>query len=156
MTPEGETYVRYIGVVRDAIFIELNALSDEALNWPLGVPETNTLYMSAFHASMSTRSWVLVRASGGKIERDRDAEFKASGTLKQLRGHWDETVTLSEQVVSKFVDGDFRSPRRMVFLATGTEQEGTVRDCLLHAIEHANIHLGHIQLARQLWEHRHG
>lgn len=152
MTPEGETYVHYIGVVRDAIFHELNTLSDDALNWPLGIPETNTLYMSAFHASMSSRSWVIVRAGGGEIERDRDAEFKASGTLKQLRDHWDETVTLSQQAVSKFKGADFGSPRKMVFLATGAEEDGTVRDCLLHAIEHANIHLGHIQLAKQLYE----
>ena len=152
MTLEGETYVHYIELVRNAILHELNTVSDDALNWPLGVPETNTLYVSAFHASMSTRSWVVVRAGGGEIERDRDAEFKASGTLQQLRVHWDETAALAHQVMSNFKEGDFGSPRKMVFLATGAEEEGTVRDCLLHAIEHANIHLGHIQLAKQLYE----
>lgn len=156
MTPEGEAYVRYIAFVRDAIIRELETVPEEALNWPLGVPETNTLYMSAFHASMSVRSWVLTWAGGEKIERDRDAEFKASGTLGQLRSHWDETVALSEKVVERLHDKDYASPRRMVFLSNGAEREGTARDCVLHAIEHANIHLGHIQVAKQLYETKHG
>lgn len=156
MTAEGEAYVRYITFVRDAILGELETVPPEALNWPLGVPETNTLYISAFHASMSVRSWVLTWAGGEKIERDRDAEFKASGSLEELRSHWAETVTLSARLVDRLRDEDYASPRQMVFLSNGQEREGTVRDCVLHAIEHANIHLGHIQLAKQIYGTRHG
>lgn len=154
MTAEGEVYLRYIGTVRDGIFHELEALPPEALNWPLGVPETNTLYMSAFHAAMSTRSWIIARAGGGTIERDRDAEFKASGTLERLRAHWDETIALCGEALERLREEDFTAPRHMVFQATGAEREGTVRDCLIHAIEHSNIHLGHIQLVKQLYENR--
>jgi len=152
VTPEGEAYLRYLAIVRDGMFHELEAVPRGALNWPLRVPETNTLYASAFHASMSARSWIIVRAGRGAIERDRDAEFKASGTLEQLRAHWEETLAMCRPVVNRLVEADYLKFRRMIFQATGLERDGTVRDCLLHAIEHCNIHLGHIQLARQLYE----
>ena len=156
MTPEGESYARYIAYVRDAIVAELEGMTAEALNWRLEMPETNTIYMSAFHASMSMRHWVLTWAGGEKIERDRDAEFRASGSLDQIRNHWNETVELSKQTIGRLTDDDLDSARHMTFLSDGSEREGSARDCLLHAIEHANIHLGHIQLAKQLYETNHG
>ena len=31
-------------------------------------------------------------------------------------------------------------------------REFTVAWCLLHALEHSAVHLGHMQIVRQLWE----
>jgi hypothetical protein len=154
MTPEGEAYLRYVALTRDAILQELDAVGPEGLNWPLVIPETNTMYASAFHASMSVRGWLQVRAAGQTIDRDRDTEFTARGSLDQVRDHWADTVAVSQKVLNGFGPDDYQSPRTMVFLASGTERPGTVRDCVIHALNHINIHLGHIQLARQLWEHR--
>ena len=154
MTPEGESFAQYLSIVRDAIFAELEGLPDEALNRPLGVPETNTIYASAFHACMSSRDWITVRVGGGTIDRDRDSEFWSTGTLAQLRSAWDETLSLTTETLASLSPADFNEARLLHFNATGEERPGTVRDCLLHVVEHANIHLGHIQLARQLWEHR--
>ena len=154
MTSEGQSFHQYLTIVGDAIFSELDAMPPEALNWPLGVPETNTLYASAFHACMSSRDWVVVRVGGGRVERDRDSEFGADGSLAELKAHWNTTLQTTRETLEKLSAGDFDAPRLLHFQATGNERPGTVRDCLLHVIEHANIHLGHIQLGRQLWEHR--
>ena len=154
MTPEGQAYDQYLAYAGEAILRELEAVGPEGLNWPLGLPETNTMFASAFHASMSVRSWLVVRAAGQTIERDRDAEFQARGGLEQLRDHWAETFAMGRKALDGFREEDYRSPRHLVFLSSGEERAGTVRDCVLHAIEHVNIHLGHIQIARQLWENR--
>ena len=155
MTPEGESYCRYLAIVRDAILAELEAVPEEALNWPLGMPETNTLYASALHACMSSRDWIVVRVGGGSIPRDRASEFTAQGRLAELRDRWTETLAQTRHTLDRMVAVDYEAPRVLRFQATGTEREGNVRDCLLHVIEHTNIHLGQIQLGRQLWEHRH-
>ena len=54
MTPEGASYYLYLQTARDGLFKELEALPETALNAPLGVPETNTIYASAFHAAGAT------------------------------------------------------------------------------------------------------
>lgn len=152
MTGEGALYRSYLEAVRDGIFREVEGLPEEALNGDLGIPETNTLYVSAYHAGSATRYWVAVFIGGGSVERDRAREFQARGTVGDLVALWDDTLRRSGDVLDGLKASDFDAPRR--FIMGSAEREGTVRDGLLHVIEHANIHLGHIQLARQLWEYR--
>lgn len=152
MIPEGEQFYKYLVLARDSILRELEAVPPEALNWPLGMPETNTLYASAFHAASSTNYWVVAYVGGGSMERDRLAEFRTSGDMASLKARWQQTLDQSRVVFERLSEGDYESLREVALGPSA--QRWPVRECLLHVIEHANTHLGHIQLARQLWEQK--
>src|SRR5207244_7977879 len=95
--------------------------------------------------------WTLVLVSGRDIPRDRPSEFHARGTLAELTTRYENWITALHQ------DLDILPAKRMEQIVTPpaaytpitAEQPVTVRDALLHAIEHSALHLGHIQLTRQ-------
>ena len=126
------------GLVRD--------LPAEALNWIPG-EETNSIYVLVTHLLGSERFWVSA-AVGQHMPRDRDAEFRAHGAdatdLLQLidtaEAHLRE---LLPQLTSATLDG--------VFTWRDTPRSGAW--CLMHAIEHAGQHHGHVALTRQLWQY---
>ena len=150
MTPEGASYYLYLQNARNGLFREMAALPEPALNASLGVPETNSIYASAFHAASATEYWAAVYVGGGKIERDRLAEFRASGDLASLEARWDRCLNTCKEVIEGLAATEYDTIRN-VNLTTGPDRY-SVRDCLLHVVEHVNLHLGHIQIARQLWE----
>ena len=150
MTPEGATYQQYIELTRDNILKELEGLPEEALNWQLGIPETNTLYVSAFHAAGTLAFSTIATVGQGTLERNRDAEFRSSGDLASLKERWRLTVEGSRGVLDKLSAADFNAPR--VQIMGNTRRESTVREVLVNVLTHVNVHLGHIQLAKQLWE----
>ncbi|MEK7215832.1 MAG: DinB family protein [Chloroflexota bacterium] len=152
MTPEGASYYLFLQTARDGLFKEMEALSEAALNAPLGVPETNTVYASAFHAASATEYWLGVYVAGGAIDRDRSAEFRASGDLASLRARWDRCLQTCREAIDGLTATEYAAIRS-VNLTTGADRY-SVRHCLLHVVEHVNLHLGHIQIARQIWEHR--
>ncbi len=149
MTSEGGHFLRYLQTARDALFHELEALPEDGLNWPLQMPETNTMYASVFHAAQSAEYWLTVYVGQGARERDRPSEFRAAGDLGSLRECWQRCLDTAEAVVSK-LDATAYDEEREVNLG-GRQQRDTVRGCLLHILEHVNIHVGHVQLAHQLW-----
>jgi hypothetical protein len=124
-------------------------LPDDALNWRPG-PDTNSLAVLVAHtwgaAQMHT-----ARASGTEIARDRDAEFR---------------VVLNEAECVAILDA--AGPRVAGFVAAidpatygdvRHDTDGdpvTVAECLIHALEHTQEHLGQAYLTRQLWEQRYG
>ena len=150
MVPEGEQFYKYLVLARDSILRELEAVPPEALNWSLGMPETNTLYASAFHAAGSTSYWMVAYVGGGSMDRDRLAEFRTSGDLASLKVRWQQALDQSSAVLERLSEGDYDAPREVALGPSA--QQWPVRECLLHVLEHVNPHLGHIQLARQLWE----
>lgn len=124
-------------------------LSDEALNWRPG-PETNSLAVLVAHtwgaAQMHT-----ARASGTEIERDRDAEFRVVLNEVQCVALLDAACPRVAGFVTAIAPGTYGDIRR------DTEgEELTVADCLIHALEHTQEHLGQAYLTRQLWEQRYG
>jgi uncharacterized damage-inducible protein DinB len=152
MTPEGASYFIFLEAARDGLLRELTALPEEALNAPLGVPETNTIFASAFHAASASEYWLGVYVGGGRIERDRPSEFTASGSWADLEARWQRCLDTAKRVIDALTPTEYDALRD-VNLATGGDRY-SVRDCLLHVIEHVNLHLGHIQIARQVWAHR--
>jgi len=152
MTPEGASYFIFLEAARDGLLRELRALPEAVLNAPLDVPETNTIFASVFHAASASEYWLGVYVGGGQMGRDRAAEFSASGTLAELEARWQRCLETARQVIDTLTSKEYDTMRD-VNLAAGPDRY-SVRDCLLHVIEHVNLHLGHVQIARQVWSHR--
>jgi uncharacterized damage-inducible protein DinB len=125
----------------------LRGSSVDALNWQPTEEGANSLYVLATHVAGAERFWLGDVVGGQPQRRDRDAEFHSRGN--------DATIPLD-------VLNDAGELSRQVLLGLRAEawtelrtvrgREYTLGWCVLHAIEHAALHLGHMQLTRQLWE----
>jgi len=143
----------YIG---HQVLAQLQGLSDEELNRPLTLPETNTLFALATHLVGAGEFWVLAVAGGQTIPRDRLAEFRATGSFSDLAARYERWLAGVHEVLGALVPERMEQRidvnlYRSVPLASA--QEVSVREALLHAVEHSALHLGHIQLTRQLLGH---
>jgi len=111
--------------------------------------EANSLYVLAVHSLGAERRWIHGVVGQRKIERDREAEFRARGDdLPALRALYDAVTRDSEEVLARLVASDLDAVRP-------EPQPHPVRWCILHIVEHYNEHLGQMRLTRQLWENRH-
>ncbi len=133
------------------IIAELEAVPPDALNWRPPLPDTNTMYILAIHTAGAAEWWIVGAAAGKSVQRDRPAEFRSQGDLATVKAWYAEKLAAVREAAAGLSDADL-SAKRSYTTARGHAEENTVVYCLLHAIEHAAEHLGHIQLTRQLWE----
>lgn len=129
----------------------LDALTAETLNRPLDLPETNTLFALATHLAGAGEFWTLALAAGQTLQRDRPAEFRASGTLPDLTARYTRWIADLHAALDPLPDSALAMSVSPPAAYRGTlPAQLSVRECLLHAIEHSAQHLGHIELTRQL------
>jgi uncharacterized damage-inducible protein DinB len=152
MSDEATQIANVLDHVGRDVLAQIKDISHEDLNRPLTLPETNTLFALATHLVGAGEFWVLVVAGGRSIPRDRSAEFRASGSLADLTARYERWIAGVHEVL------DALAPDRMeqrVDLSryrsspSGSE-EVSVREALLHAVEHSALHSGQIQITRQM------
>lgn len=139
-------------IVNDTV-AALKGIPDETLNRRLDLPETNSLFNLAAHLLGAGEFWSLALGAGQTIARDRAAEFTTSGSFDDLAARADRWLdglrgvlaSLPNEALDKALQGPPNAYR-------GTLPPGqlTARECLLHAVEHSALHLGQIQITRQL------
>ena len=152
MNPEIETYSKYIGKQIEEILAVLKGLSEEQLNRRPDVPGANSGFVIATHVLGNARAWILGIACGQPLRRDRPGEFASRGTYDELEkaagGLSDETNAALAQLDASTL-GDRLSPSQELW-GEGEAHEITRREALAHVLEHASMHLGQIQLSRDL------
>jgi uncharacterized damage-inducible protein DinB len=126
----------------------INDLPQEALDWKPGAT-MNSISVLIVHLTGAERYWIGDVAVGDPSSRDRAAEFRVSGISTQtLQQRLVISSAYAQRVIARLTLEDFEqdcvSPR--------DGRKFTVAWALLHALEHTAIHLGHIQITRQLWE----
>jgi uncharacterized damage-inducible protein DinB len=130
----------------------VNGLPDAALDWTPG-KDMNSINVLVVHLTGAEKFWIGAVALGESTERVRDEEFRARGlTAEELRQRLLASDEYARQALSRFKPEDLE----MVRTSPTSEKRFTVGWCLFHALEHGSLHLGHIQLTRQLWEQRAG
>lgn len=125
----------------------LEGLPLAALDWSPG-PEMNTLGVLAVHVAGSERYWIGEVAGGDPANRDRPAEFRSRGLDgATLTGRLAASLVHSRATLEKLSLPELEAQRT---LADG--HGVTVAWALFHNLEHLALHVGQIQLTRQLWE----
>ena len=86
--------------------------------------------------------------AGIQTGRDRDAEFRAKDkSLPELAAHLQESSEFMKEILSgmslEVLETSRISPRNNL--------EVTVAWALGHTLKHTAVHLGHLQITRQLW-----
>jgi DinB superfamily len=130
----------------------LDGLTVEALDWQPG-EEMNSLAVLVTHTAGSQRYWIGDIAGQDPSGRVRSLEFEAGGrSAAELLALMDASLAHSRAVLSRLLLGDLARERDVPLLG----KRCTVGWALLHALEHTGIHLGHVQIGRQLWDTRAG
>lgn len=111
----------------------------------------NSICVLIVHVTGAERYWIGDVVARDLSGRDREAEFREQGldaaTLKELLN---DTLAYSRGVLEGLTLQDLETPR----ISPRDGHKFTVAWSLAHALEHTALHIGHIQVTRQLWEQR--
>ena len=152
MLPEIDQYLTRIEELHIQIADIIRSLSAEALNWrPIegtGDNATNSLAVLVVHVAGAQHLWIGEVVGKMPATRDRNAEFayvadSAAGPLALL----DQVGVETRQVLSALSATDLDGSRQV------RDETIPVRWSIIHIIDHAALHLGHMQLTYQLWNH---
>ena len=154
MTAELDNYIDFLKKIEKQALEMLDGLPPEALNWrPLpdapGVDAhaTNSLAGMAAHLAGSLRHWVGEVAGGRPAHRDRDAEFRAEAKeAGELTARVSEAAEFARAVLAKL------PPQFLDEMVERNNEPVSRRHAVVHALTHASVHVGHMQITRQLWE----
>jgi uncharacterized damage-inducible protein DinB len=146
-------FTDYLGLLQDChndILQALEGLPPAALDWTPG-QEMNSISVLLFHLTGAERFWMGDVAAQEPSNRDRDAEFRVHGVgMDILRKRLAENLEYAHRVLDKMSLRDLESSH----VSPRNGREYTVAWALLHALEYATLHLGQIQITRQLWDQK--
>lgn len=115
-----------------------------------GAHEMNTFAAIAIHA-VSAGEFMTLHAVGGEpSQRDREAEFEATGTFAEIEARYGRWLDATAHLLAPFTDEDLD---RETYSERYTSRGWRAAEVLLHALDHTALHVGHLQVQRQLWEH---
>lgn len=144
-------YVNFLQEHHNNILEALDRLPPAALDWSPG-PDMNSISVLVVHLTGAERYWIGDVAAQDPTDRDRDAEFRVHDLGKDiLKKRLADNLDYVRKALQEFKIQDLE---RTVPARNG--HTSTVAWALLHALEHASLHLGQIQITRQLWEQSKG
>jgi uncharacterized damage-inducible protein DinB len=125
----------------------LEGLRSEALDWKPGA-DMNSLSVLVTHLTGAERYWIGDVAAQQSSHRDREAEFRVHDLgMDALKQRLADTLEYARSALNNFTVDELAVQHN-----TKDGESFTVAWALLHALEHTTLHLGQIQLTRQLWE----
>ena len=125
-------------------------LSVEALDWQPAAG-ANSLAVLVTHAWGAAQAWTL-RAAGQEMARDRAAEFRVGADPTALLALLTAGGARIEAALLAIDPATLGGVRIRPSARPASDEEYTAAQCVLHAVEHAQEHLGQAYLTRQLWE----
>jgi uncharacterized damage-inducible protein DinB len=128
----------------------IDGLPLAALDWSPG-PDMNSIAVLVIHTMGAERYFLGDVIAREPSNRDRAAEFQTSGLdAGALKERLQTTIAYTRRVLEGLTLEDLETTR--ILPRDGSEH--TVASCLLTVVAHTALHVGHIQLTRQLWEQR--
>ena len=150
MYPFEHDYLDRMGWLHSEIERQFCYLPQDALDWS-PASDIPSICVLVTHLLGAERYWIGDVAAGDSSDRDRDAEFVAKGcNQNELISRMLASREYSGEVIRKVKHEDLSDKR----ISPRDGSEITVGWALSYTLEHTAIHLGHIQIIRQLWEQR--
>lgn len=155
MLKESENYLSFLNDLRSQVKTLLEGVPKEALDWrPLdgqGELATNSMAVMTIHLAGSEAFWIKEIIGRQSIHRDRDAEFVIKGLgFSELAAKMETGAKDTPAILSSLTPAQLEETRKF------RDRTVTVRWAILHLIEHFAMHVGHMQLTRQLWQAKSG
>lgn len=157
MIPFAEAVDTYLKELSQEALEQLEGVPDRDLNeWrpALGLQDINTFYGLSTHLIAAGEYWLLHAAANKPTNRNRPAEFVATGTLAALKERFTSWLSESSAYLETLTDADLE--RIFERVESGETLRWTVARCILHAVEHTATHVGHLQIQRQIWNAERG
>jgi uncharacterized damage-inducible protein DinB len=121
-------------------------VSQEKLDWSPG-EGVNSMAVLVVHMAAAERFWVGDVALGEPSNRDRAAEFEVGGlSLDELLARLLSSESYLAEALAQLALEDLNAVR----ISPRNGKEVTVGYCLAHALAHTALHVGHLQLMKQL------
>ena len=125
----------------------VDGLPSEALDWVPG-EAMNSITVMTVHLLGAETYWMGV-AINEPPDRDRDAEFQVKGlSARDLKDRLDSADQFIKRIFAgltlPYLEEVRHSPRNNKKFSVGWS--------IIHALEHTALHVGQIQLTRQLWD----
>jgi len=153
MIPEVAEYVASIDKRFELICGVLDELTPAQLDAKPPVAGANSAWVLAQHTLGNARAWVLGIAAGQPIERDRPGEFASAGNdaaaFRAAAQRFSREMTDALAAMTA-ADVDRRLVPAKVLWGENEPHEISVRRALVQVIEHASLHLGHLEMTRDL------
>jgi uncharacterized damage-inducible protein DinB len=144
------SYLDHIEVMHKNFREAVEGLPLEAVDWTPG-PEMNSMAVLLAHTVGSLRYWIGDVALGEPSDRVREKEFQTSGVAsEELQNRLDALLAYVRASLPRLKLEDLEDER----IIERENRPVTAGWALLHALEHANLHLGHVQMTVQLWRAR--
>ena len=144
-------YIERLQALHFDVIRELEGSTLETLNWVPG-PGMNSLSVLVVHLTGAERYWIGDVAMGEPSGRDRAAEFLVKDIeFNTLKARLDDSVQYIRAALERLALQDLER----VCVSPRDGHEFTVAWVLLYIQAHTALHLGHIQITRQLWEADH-
>ncbi|MBO0776181.1 MAG: DUF664 domain-containing protein [Actinobacteria bacterium] len=139
----------YVDRAVDAMTGIVVGLGDEQANRRPGLPGANSPYVLLRHCLGVMDYWGGQVVAGREVQRDRDAEFRASGPVAELAAAAQEA---KRRFRADLAAADPAAPPRGTHPTAGRgELEMTSQGhALLHVMEELCQHLGHAEITRDL------
>ena len=122
-------------------------LGDGRVNEQPDLPGANSPYSIVTHCIGVTQYWLGHVLSQRPLDRDREAEFRARGTVAELRR---SIHRLQEQVEADLLSIEGDRPVGELIDLHGELQNHTQGDVLLHWYRELAQHHGHLELTRDI------
>ena len=148
MQPLYTDYLNNLEELHKEILHTINGLPQEAFDW---IPFTggNSMCVLIVHLTGAERYWIGDVVAGVPSGRDRDSEFKVKNLERgELAARLQESWSYGAQVLENLDLNDLVAKRR----SSSNDRDVSVAWALEHALTHTAVHLGHIQITRQLWD----
>lgn len=151
---ETDFFTAYLGRLENlqrSIEQETQGLPEEAIDWVPG-PEMSSLGVLLAHVTGALRYWIgdmVLQEPSGRV---REREFQTRGVpaaelLRQLAALLDYLRSALPRLRLEDLSRDCQ---------TAEGKSIPCAEALLRALDHAYLHLGHIQLTGQLWRQKAG
>ena len=145
-------YLKNLLEFHDEIRAAIKGLPQEALDWTPGA-EINPVSALVVHLTGAERYWIGDVIAGDPMERDREAEFKVQGIAeRELNRRLGENEVYIQKALEPLALQELEAMRT----SPRNGRSVTVGWALCHVLKHTALHLGHMQITRQLWEQRQG
>jgi hypothetical protein len=146
MTIAPEAFLPFIDEALDGMVGIAEVLGDERVNRRPDLPDTNSPYAILTHCVGMATYWVGTVLCGRPTTRDRDSEFRARGTLEEIR----QAVTALKQQIREDIK-QVRGNRPVGHLDLhGNTRYHTQGDVLLHCYTELAQHHGQMELTRDI------
>ena len=150
MQPFFEAYLDRLQFLHSEVEQALDNLPQAALDWTPG-PDMSSLAVLVIHLAGSEQFRTGDLITRGASDRDREAEFRVHGLdVAALKQRLAEVLADSRGTLEKLTMDDLAVTR----VAPDNGQTYTVAWLLTQTMMHIALHVGHVQMMRQLWDQR--